>query len=74
MVSPSWQSRLPWVEGPVVAREGRLTIYILALPVGLHSVQCALGLYLSVNLEGKEVDLSLNRLPSPGAFGCMLPL
>lgn len=29
MVSPSWQSRLPWVEGPVVAREGRLTNYIL---------------------------------------------
>lgn len=31
MNSPSWQSGLPWVEGPVVAREGCLTNYILPM-------------------------------------------
>lgn len=31
MISPSWQPRLPWVEGPAAAREGRLTYTLSTL-------------------------------------------
>lgn len=40
MISPSWQLRLPWVEGPAAAREGRL---IYTLPTLLFLSACTLS-------------------------------